>query len=77
MDPVDELTLAAKLTDNGANPDAASSAQYFMSYQMPVAQVTLNVNGKSVSFLFNSFSVAQNLKRTKASGSGGVDRICE
>ena len=32
-----------------------SSSQYFMSYQMPVAQVTLNVNGKSVNLFSTHF----------------------
>lgn len=32
-----------------------SSAQYFMSYQMPIAEATLDVNGKHVSFFATHF----------------------
>lgn len=32
-----------------------STAQYFMSYQMPIAEATLNVNGKLVSFFSTHF----------------------
>ena len=32
-----------------------STSQYFMSYQMPIAQATLNVNGKSVNFFSTHF----------------------
>ena len=32
-----------------------STAEYFMSYQMPIAEATLDVNGKHVSFFATHF----------------------
>jgi PKD repeat protein len=37
-----------------------STAQYFMSYQMPIAEATLNVNGKQVSFFATHFQWPEN-----------------
>src|SRR2546425_2583283 len=37
-----------------------STAQYFMSYQMPIAEATLSVNGKLISFFATHFQWPEN-----------------